>query len=460
MSKSNALNFDPGSFRDPSGRVFRKNGEIFRSVSRCYQSTFDALVSSGFISKLQNDGLLVSHTETSSEEGFYKTIKPRKIPFISYPFEWCFSELKDAALLTLKIQRLALKHGFTLKDSSAYNVQFLENSPIFIDTLSFKPYAAGSPWDGYKQFCQHFLAPLALIAKRDIRLQSLLRTYIDGVPLDLTAQLLPFSSFFSSLLFHIHLHAKSQTRYADSGRAGAPVKASSVSKNALYGVLDSLESLIGGLSWSPRGTEWADYYSDTNYSETGLEEKSAIIRAYLSSLKPSTVWDIGANSGYFSKIAGEFTKDVVAFDIDPAATEKHYRQVRGKVAPFPLIMDLTNPTPAYGWNSSERSSFIQRGPVNTAMALALIHHLAISNNVPLKMAAEFFGSIADNLIIEFVPKEDSQVKRLLASREDIFPEYCKAGFEQAFSEVFKIERAEVVKTSLRTVYLMKKIKAA
>jgi hypothetical protein len=459
MTKSKEINFDGGSFRDPAGRVFRSGDALYRSISTEYGKTFDSLEASGLLSKLQSAGLLIPHKEAPNHEGFYRTIQPELIPFISYPFEWCFSQLKKAAILTLEVQRQALKYGFTLKDSSAYNVQFLHNKPIFIDTLSFKPYVNGTPWDGYKQFCQHFLAPLALMAKRDIRLQSLLRTYIDGVPLDLASQLLPMRTYLSSLLFHIHLHAKSQQKFADSGRSGAQVKSSSVSKNALLGLLDSLEGYISGLNWSPKGTEWADYYSDTNYSEVGLSEKSAIVREFLTTTASASVWDVGANSGYFSKIAKELSPNVVAFDIDPAATEKHFRQVYGKDAPLPLVMDLTNPTPGYGWGSAERKSFVDRGPADTALALALVHHLAISNNVPLEMVAEFFGRISKNLIIEFVPKEDSQVKRLLASREDIFPEYTKDGFEAAFSKVFKIERSEVVKTSLRTIYLMRRLSA-
>lgn len=449
------LKFDPGSFRDPAGRVFRKDGQLFRTVSLGYKEIYDSLESSGLFKSLIEAKLLVPHDEVAGEGDCYKTIKPRLIPFISYPFEWCFSELKEAAILTLKIQRAAIKRGFTLKDGSAYNVQFLENAPIFIDTLSFKPYATGAPWEGYKQFCQHFLAPLALMSRRDIRLQTLLRCYLDGIPLDLASALLPLSSYLSpSLLFHIHLHAKSQLRYADSGRGGG-VKARSVSKNALLGVLDNLEGFISELNWSPKGTEWADYYADTNYSELGLEEKSKIVSSFLSETSSKVIWDIGANSGYFSKIAQQFSKQVVSFDIDPAATEKHYRQVKGQPGPFPLVLDLTNPTSSYGWNSTERSSFIERGPADTVLALALVHHLAISNNVPLSLIAKFMRQICNNLIIEFVPKEDSQVKRLLASREDIFSDYTQAGFESAFSQHFKIEKAQVVNTSLRVLYLMR-----
>ena len=455
---SDSLEFDPGSFRDPSGRVFRSEGQLYRTVSSSYVDTFNKLTSSGFYERLFEKGYLVRHTEIElGVKDCAKVIQPQLVPFISYPFEWCFSQLKEAALLTLRVQALALENGFTLKDSSAYNVQFVDNRPIFIDSLSFKEYKAGAPWEGYRQFCQHFLAPLVLMSRRDIRLQELLRVFIDGIPLDLTSSLLPVTSYLSpSVLFHIHLHARSQARHADIGRDGQSLKRASVSKNGLLGLIESLRSFIEGLDWRPKGTEWANYYSDNNYSEVGLEEKSRIVAEFVRAVSPKTTWDIGANAGYFSKIAFDNSSSVVAFDIDPAATEKHYRQVRGHPGPLPLIMDLTNPTSNFGWAESERSSFMRRGPADLVLALALVHHLAISNNVPLALIASFLSNLCNDLIIEFVPKDDSQVRRLLASREDIFPDYTEEGFERAFSKLFTISRAEKVTTSKRTIYLMRK----
>lgn len=454
MSQSSAV-YDPGSFRDPSGRVFRQDGAIFRTVTHQYAETYNKLITAGLFAELQNKGLLVSHTEDKPLADCYKVIRPEVVPFISYPFEWCFSQLKDAAILTLNIQQEALKKGFVLKDSSAYNVQFINNRPIFIDSLSFATYSDGAPWEGYKQFCQHFLAPLALVAYKDVRLQGLLKLFLDGIPLDLASALLPLRSYLSpSLLFHIHLHARTQTRYADLGRSGA-VKKRVVSKNGLLGVLDSLKDFISSLEWKPKGTEWADYYEDNNYTEVGFDEKSKVLDRFIRTAAPKSVWDIGANAGHFSAIAHQAgAESVVSFDIDPAATEKHYRRVRRKPGPFPLIMDLTNPTSSYGWDSAERSGFKARGPVDCVLALALVHHLAISNNLPLEMIAASFKDLCQYLIIEFVPKEDSQVRRLLASREDIFPNYTKDGFEGAFLKYFKIEKQENVETSKRTLYLM------
>ena len=205
-------------------------------------------------------------------------------------------------------------------------------------------------------------------------------------------------------------------------------------------------------------TEWAEYYDATNYSDSSLAEKGKLVEAYLSRIKPSTVWDLGANTGYFSRIASDKGIFTAAFDIDPMAVEQAYQVMKEKKEKYllPLVLDLTNPSPAIGWHNAERDSFLQRGPVDCVMALALIHHLSISNNVPLPILAQFFSSAGKYLIIEFVPKEDSQVERLLATREDIFPTYNIQGFEAAFTTLFKILDAQPIGGSKRTLYLLER----
>src|SRR3954469_2008329 len=240
------------SFRDPSGFVFQRNGIVYRQVNQSYRDDYDLMIRSGFYRRMVDDGWLVAHAEEgpdaiAAEPGIaYKILQPERIPFISYPYEWCFSQLKDAALLTLAIQRRAIEHGMTLKDCNAYNVQFREGRGIFIDTLSFEAYREGSPWVAYRQFCQHFLAPLALMSLIDVRLNQLSRTNIDGVPLDLAARLLPLRSRLRpSLLVHIHLHAKMQSAHA--GSAVAQRSTGRFSRRSLLGLVDHLESAIRGL---------------------------------------------------------------------------------------------------------------------------------------------------------------------------------------------------------------------
>jgi len=453
----------PGSFRDPSGFLFVSDGEIYRQINLSYKNNYDYLFGSGLYDALVSAGLLIPHEEVEIDfpdpNKGYKVIKPTRISFISYPYEWSFSQLKHAALTTLKIQKIALEHGMSLKDSSAYNIQFQDGCPILIDTLSFEKYVEDRPWVAYKQFCQHFLAPLALMSMTDIRLNQLLRVYIDGCPLDLASRLLPFKSHFRfSLLSHIHLHAKAQMRYADTkekSRKHDP----KLSRRAFVGIIDNLESTINDLKWEPKGTEWADYYKDTNYSPEGFEHKKRIVKEFICESSPKTVWDIGANVGYFSRLASEEGVETVAFDIDPAAVEKNYLDVisSGEKNILPLISDLTNPSPGLGWQNNERMSLIDRGPADMTLALALIHHLAISNNLPFSKISDFMSKICKWLIIEFVPKSDSQVQRLLISRDDIFLEYNEKNFEHEFGKYFELKRRIQIKDSERVLYLCRRL---
>jgi len=446
------------SFRDPSGFLFSRDGVLYRQVNRKYEQEYARLIESGLYEKLVKAGLLIPHIEadqaSAESDSVYKVIQPERVAFISYPYEWSFGQLKDAALATLSIQRRALKAGMSLKDASAYNIQFVRGKATLIDTLSFEIYKEGQPWVAYRQFCQHFLAPLALMALKDVRLNQLLRVYIDGVPLDLASKLLPFKTRFNfGLLTNIHLHASAQKRYS-----GAEVKsrAGTMSKQAMIGLIDSLDATVRKLNWNPGGTEWGNYYDITNYSDAAFEHKKELVGEWSARVKPALVWDLGANNGVFSRVAGEAGTYVVSSDIDPAAVEQNYRQMKGEKTEnlLPLLLDLTNPSPSIGWANRERDSFDERGPADLVLALALIHHLAISNNVPLPQLTEFFAKLGKWLVIEFIPKSDSQVQKLLVSREDIFPNYTREGFEAAFKQRFKICEAVNVHESERLLYLM------
>ncbi len=458
----------PSSFRDPSGFVFIRDARLYRQVNESYREEFDRFTDSGLYDALVASGLLISHREmdlAGAGPGAYKLILPERIPFISYPYEWCFSQLKDAALTTLRIQRMALDRGMVLKDASAFNIQFRNGRPVFIDTLSFDIYREGEPWVAYRQFCQHFLAPLALMSCGDIHLGQLSRIFIDGPPLDLASKLLPFRALLRPGLFvHIAMHARSQARYAalsgtEDARAGSIGSGrGTLSMNGMRGMIDNIESTVQGLQWMPAGTEWGDYYDDTNYSSAAMQGKMNLVSEYLRKSNANTVWDIGANTGVFSRIAADLGMQTISMDIDPAAVEKNYLECRASSRRnlLPLVLDISNPSPAIGWENRERESFFSRGPVDAVLALALVHHLAISNNVPLTMIAELFSSTTKHLIIEFVPKSDSQVRRLLATRKDIFPGYTQAGFEEAFRKHFVVEDFRPVHDSDRTLYFMRR----
>jgi hypothetical protein len=449
------------SFRDPSGFLFSRDGVLYRQVNHKYEQEYVRLMESGLYEKLVKAGLLIPHVEVdqppAQEEAAFKVIQPERVLFISYPYEWSFGQLKDAALATLSIQRRALKAGMSLKDASAYNIQFVRGKATLIDTLSFEMYKEGQPWVAYRQFCQHFLAPLALMVLKDIRLNQLLRVYIDGVPLDLASQLLPWTTRFNfGLLTNIHLHAGAQKRYAYAGEEVKSRSGSTFGKQAMIGLIDSLSATIRKLDWKPGGTQWGNYYDITNYSDVAFEHKKLLVGEWVKQVNPAIAWDLGANNGVFSRVVSAAGSFVVSFDIDPAAVEQNYRQAKSEKAAnlLPLLLDLTNPSPALGWANRERDSFGLRGPANMVLALAVVHHLAISNNVPLPQLADFFAETGEWLVIEFVPKSDSQAQKLLASREDIFPNYTRAGFEEAFKKRFKIHNAVDVRESERVLYLM------
>lgn len=462
MSEGSASAVHSASFRDPSGFLFTADRVLYRQINRCAQADYARLMDSDLYTQLGGEGLLIPHEEVDQPpcipETAFKVIRPERVSFISYPYEWCFSQLKDAALATLNIQKTALEFDMTLKDASAYNIQFHQGRPTLIDTLSFETLKPGSPWVAYRQFCQHFLAPLALMSYRDFRLSRLLMSYIDGVPLDLASGLLPRRTHFNlALEVHLHLHAASQARWADKPLDKARLGAK-MSRHALLGLIDNLKDCIMSLEWKAGETEWGNYYSATNYTDSAFEAKGDLVADFLRKAAPSSVWDLGANTGLFSRIASSRKIPTVAFDVDPLAVEKAYRQMRRdqETCLLPLVMDLTNPSPAMGWQHSERDSLLQRGPVDLAMALALVHHLAISNNLPFSHLVDFFAEACRWLIIEFVPKSDSQAQRLLTTREDIFNEYDQGHFETAFARCFNLEASAPVKGSERTLYLFQR----
>ncbi|MDP6978921.1 MAG: SAM-dependent methyltransferase [Myxococcota bacterium] len=456
------------SFRDPGGFVYRNEAELFRQVNESAAEDYRALMDSGLYEALREKELLVAHEEVAPpfevDAGHFATLRPEAIPFIAYPYEWSFSQLKDAALLTLRLQRLALRHDMSLKDASAYNVQFLRGRPTMIDTLSFERYREGEPWVAYRQFCQHFLAPLALMARRDIRLNALLRSHIDGVPLDLAWSLLPVRRWLDrGLVAHLYLHARYQKRFeAQAGESGTEApSARPLSRSALENMIEDLRQIIRRLSWKPSGTEWADYTSGDSYDEPSLAEKKEVVRDFIHAIGPTKVFDLGANTGTYSRIAAQTSECVVAFDVDPACVERNYLEVRShrgedEAGVLPLLLDLTNPSPSLGFAHTERESLVERGPADVVLALALIHHIAISNNVPLPRIAAFFASLAPELVIEFVPKEDPKVATLLATRADIFPDYTREGFEAAFAASYEIVETKPLSSSERVLYRMKR----
>ncbi|HLC94213.1 MAG TPA: SAM-dependent methyltransferase [Patescibacteria group bacterium] len=458
----NKILVETSSFRDPAGHVFYKGSKVYRQVNQQYRNDFEFFLDSGLYDSLKEKRLIVPFQKVAKSHAIcpsaYAVLETPKISFISYPYEWSFSQLQDAAETTLTIQKIALEHGMSLKDASAFNIQFTAGKHLLIDVLSFEKYKKETPWVAYRQFCQHFLAPLALMSYRDVRLNQLLKTYLDGIPLDLASSLLPKKTWLNfSLASHIHLHAKTQKHFA---KIPDNVKKRTVkmSKHSLLSIIDDLSSAVKKLRLALTTSQWGDYYASFSYSAEAFSHKKRIVSRFLDVLAPGIVWDLGANTGEFSYIAAKKGMELIAFDADFLTVEKNYRTVKKDHMEriIPLVVDFANPTPSLGWENRERQSLISRGPADCALSLALVHHLAIVNNVPFEKIAHFFSHIAHALIIEFVPKEDVQVKKLLSTREDIFLDYHQNAFEKAFSSFFEIVAVEKIHTSARIMYCMKK----
>ena len=454
---------DPGSYRDPAGFVFRRSGTVYRQVQASFAPDWERFIGSGLYERLRGEGLILGHEEVdlalAAAPPAYRVIRPERLDFISYPYEWSFSQLKDAALLTLHAQSLAAEAGMTLRDASAYNVQFQRGRPVLIDSLSFERAEEGRPWVAYRQFCEHFLAPLALMARVDIRLGGLLRDHLEGVPLDLASRLLPSRTRFSlSLGPHIHLHARAQRQHADDNRDAADIvdgpRTASMSSSRLATLVESLRTTIEGLDWAPVGTVWADYAENTSYDDAATAAKESAVASALELAGGSTAWDLGANTGRYSRLAADRGYRVLALDVDPGAVERHYRRLREESRPdiLPLLADLTNPSPAQGWGSAERASLLARAHADVVLALALVHHLAIGANVPLPMISALFARLAPQAIVEFVPKEDAMVRRLLAWRRDVFADYTIEGFREAFAADFDVLSATPIEGTARTIF--------
>lgn len=456
---SNKIIPHPSSYRDPAGFVFEKDGTYFRQVNKTYQKHYDLFINSGCYRNLSDRKLLISHEETdqinSDDAACYKIIKPEQINFISFPWEWSFEMMKDAALLTLHIARSVLEFGMTLKDATPFNIQWHKGSFIFIDTLSFETYNQDEPWIAYRQFCEAFLAPLLLMHHSKRSLQQLMLAWPDGIPLETAKALLPIKSKFSLHTYlHIHLHSKIVSKAAENKKSK-----SKFSKQKLLNLLTSLEILIKKLKSPDSKTTWSNYYDEASLRNNYLEEKKIIIKGYISQLTNiKTAIDLGANDGQFSFLLADNQIDIVAADADSVCVNHLYHSIIAKknIHIQPLILDLSNPSPAVGFANNERASFSSRAKFDLIFSLALVHHLAIGKNISFKLISDFFVTIAPNLVIEFIPKEDEKVKLMLLHKKDIYFNYSETEFEKAFSKHYLVVSKREVGSSGRILYLMRR----
>lgn len=450
---------DPASFRDPSGHVIVGSDAVYRLVMPVAAADFTKVRKSGLFPELIKRGWLLEETEVSAallgdiakDASF--VVKHPKLPLITYPYEWTFAALKAAALRHLDIHLLALDYDMTLSDASAYNIQFIDSNPVFIDHLSFRPYRPGEYWLGHRQFCQQFLNPLLLTSRLGVPFQAWYRGQLNGIAPELLVKLLPwYEKCRMSTLLHVVLQAKFTK--ASRTEVKQVTRHTQLGKNQFVHMLKNLRKLIAGLNPKLAKTEWQHYNTEHNYEDAEVEAKYQFIQQFSTTVKPTQLWDIGCNNGKFSEAALKAgAKTVYGFDGDLGALEYAFIHAKEHKLPFfPILLDLTDPSPSMGWALTERQSWLNRANPDAIQALALIHHLAISHNIPLVRIVDLLVNLAPQGIIEFVPKADPMVQRLLALREDIFPDYTQACFENYLSARAKIIMQQQVTQSGRILY--------
>lgn len=455
---------EPGSFRDRNNRVYYQGDHVLRGLSPEALAAWEKLSQTRFFPSLIESGQLVG-TELLKEAGNLDAdavahwagfLRHEAIPFISYPYEWSFGMLKDAALLHLDLIEAALEEGMILKDSSAYNVQWQGAKPTFIDITSFEPLAEGEPWVGYRQFCQMFLYPLMMQAYRDLPFQPWMRGHIDGVEAADCSKMMTLKDLLRpGVMMHVHLQAKMEAMYANSQSSSkSQLKKAGFSPDLIKANLKQLRHIINKLTWGKTKTEWSDYADNNTYTSEEHQAKARFVRDVSHSRKWQRVWDLGCNTGTFSRIAAENADYVVSMDIDPLAIERFYQALKaeGNTKILPLINNLADPSPNLGWRGLERKSLPERGRPQLTLALALIHHVVITANIPVAEFVNWLAGLGTELVIEFVTKDDPMVKRLLQNKTDNYTDYTQEYFETAMNQVFFIQKSETLTSGTRILY--------
>ena len=456
-----------GSFRDRDGRVYHFQNRVFRGLSAGALDNYRKLSEKPFYQKLAKAGDVIGTHELSEQanplpadvktqwEGF---LEHDRIPVISYPYEWTFSMLKAAASLQLKLVEQAISNDFTLKDATPYNIQFVNRKPVFIDSPSFAPLKQGEPWAGYRQFCEMFLFPLLFQAYKQCDFQPFLRSAINGVNVQTAAGLFSFRDRFrKGVMSHVWLQSKLDRRYGGSSEnVRSNLKSAGFNRELILVNVGKLQKLIGGLRWEAADSEWGNYAEFHNYSADDHQLKEDFIREAIMAEQPETVWDIGCNTGQFSRVAASLCKQVVATDIDHVALERLYLDEKTPYNILPLVQNIADPSPNWGWRNQERSDLTSRSRPDLVLCLALIHHVVISSNIPLAEFIDWLAGLTGKLLIEYVSRKDDKLQTLLRNKDDRYQDYSRESLEASLTQYFDIERQLDVNNGDRTLYFCAK----
>jgi hypothetical protein len=454
------IGFDPASFRDPSGRLFRHDGVVYRTCSPQALADLRRAIDVGLLDALTTAGLLVPSTLVeSASAGFSRAevgeilIRQPAIPFVSYSYEWSFSMLRDAALVTLRALDLCLSKGFVLKDATAFNVLFEGTAPRFVDVHSIEPRPEGTVWAGYAQFCRSFLFPLLLMSYKGIDPRPALMAGLGEVSVTEVSRILTFrDTWRGGVLVNVRMQAQLERRFA--GRAEDVSKAAGGMKYpaaAVRAQVAKLVALIEGLA-PPRGDAWTSYVETHTYDDDGVQAKEGFVSEALSASKPGVVLDLGTNTGQYARLARSAGSRVVAVDVSSGCVDALYRRSSGDTALCPIVADLTRPTPAIGWRLVERKGLLDRLRGDFALALALIHHLRITGGIPLAQVVDLLTSLAPSGVIEWVGREDPMVKRLLALRPDVYDDYTQDSLHRELTARARIVRRLSLPNGPRVLY--------
>lgn len=468
LSAGRLSGVDSGSFRDRDGRVYRLDGRIVRGLSASALADFERLRSTQFYTRFLEQGRLVATNLLGSAEVESLPLPPDErerwagflehepIAVITYPYEWTFGMLRDAALLQLELTEAAVRENMTLKDATPYNIQFRPGGPVFIDIPSFEALQPGAPWAGYRQFCQLFLFPLMLQAYKGIAFQPLLRGSIDGVDVQTAARLFGARDRLRpGVLTHAWLQAKLDRRFASTSRdVRTELKSAGFNRELILANLRKLRRLLAKLSWDGDGSEWGAYETFHNYSDSDHALKERFVDEAVAGSGANLVWDIGSNTGQFSRIAARHAGQVLAMDLDHFAVERLYRELREEkdCNILTLVQNVADPSPNWGWRNRERSDLGSRARPDLILCLALIHHVVISANIPLDEFVDWLAGLSDGLVIEYVSRADDKVKALLRNKEDKYSDYHRERLEAALGRHYRIHRQLALESGNRYLY--------
>lgn len=456
--------FDPASYRDRSARVFCRNGLIFRTINDAALHDWNWVSARPFFQTAMTAQQIIGTKLISANEcsvtssDFVATLQHERLPLITWPYEWCFSMLRDAALLQLELMERSLEEDCILKDASAYNFQFRGTQPVLIDTPSIVRLKPGIPWEGYRQFCQMFLYPLMLQAWKGIHFQPWLRGSLEGILPDQFSRMLSWYDLMRrGAMTHVWLHARLQSVAETPVSTAASLQAHGFKKQMIQNNIAGLSGVVRRLHWNAARSVWSDYDNVAGPVSRDGHLKEQFVEEVCGSGHWKTVWDLGCNQGRYARIAAKNSDVVIAMDSDHLTIDRLYQQLREEKNRIivPMVADLSDPSPGLGWRGRERSPLEHRSRPDLILCLALIHHLVIGRNLLLSDVMQWLASLKATVVLEFVDRSDEQVQRLLRNRLDVFSDYNKETFLGLVVKHFVVQQQVGLPSGTRTLYQLR-----